>query len=481
MPKKKSPALILDAAIKNEKSFMNGLTESINTIYGTNSTGTPLSQSTPLFHNNRWYLVSNMRQMLSQIYVELGLVQTIVDIPVDDALRGGVTFKSEELSEKELRQLTMKMAREKDLITAGQSAKWNRLFGGAGIMIMSGQNPSTQLNVDALDGTDKLDFRAVDMWELFWSKQNTSDYATAIDGADFVDPETYNYYGLEVDSSRVMKLVGYTAPSFIRPRLRGWGLSVVEALVRSINQYLKATDLGYEVLDEFKIDIYKLKNYANTLLQPGGANKVRERVQLTNWTKNYQHAVLLDSEDSYDSKQLSFTGIAEAMSGIRMQVASDMRIPITKLFGTSAAGFNSGEDDIEIYNAMIESQVREKIQWDILRMGELRCMQLFGMIPQDLELEFQSLRILGAEAEENIKTQQFNRVSTAKQNGDITTLEYRESINKADLLPIKLDTSNASILEIDSAQDEDDEESSEGAPSSGKSATKAKETPEAKT
>ena len=48
---------------------------------------------------------------------------------------------------------------------------------------------------------------------------------------------------------------GLTAPSFLRPRLRGWGFSVVEKLVRSINQYIKATDLGFEVLDEFKLDV----------------------------------------------------------------------------------------------------------------------------------------------------------------------------------------------------------------------------------
>src|SRR5271166_207225 len=50
----------------------------------------PVSSSTPLFTNLRWYFVSNLRQVLSQIYVEIGLVQTIVDVPVDDALRGGI-------------------------------------------------------------------------------------------------------------------------------------------------------------------------------------------------------------------------------------------------------------------------------------------------------------------------------------------------------------------------------------------------------
>src|SRR3954471_18346943 len=157
-----------------------------------------------------------------------------------------------------------------------------------------------------------------------------------------------------------MRLKGLTAPSFVRPRLRGWGFSVVETLVRSINQYLKATDLGFEVLDEFKLDVFKIKNLVNTLLSPNGAEKIQKRIQLANWQKNYQNALVMDSEDDFDHKQLSFSGLAEVQDGIGKQVAADLRMPITNLFGQSAAGFNSAEDDIEVYNAMVESQVRNK-------------------------------------------------------------------------------------------------------------------------
>ena len=302
---------------------------------------------------------------------------------------------------------------------------------------MTDQDPAEPLDVDAINENSPLEFRAVDLWELFWSSQNAVDYTA--ETQDYLY-EYYDYYGTRLHASRVMKMQGIQAPSFIRPRsLGGWGLSIIEALVRSINQYLKANNLTFEVLDEFKIDIYKIKNLTNSLLSDEGYQRVRKRVELANLQKNYQNAITMDAEDGYDQKELSFAGIAEAMAGIRMQVASDLRMPITKVFGISAAGFSSGEDDIENYNAMVESQVRQKSKYDILRMIELKCKQKFGYIPDDLRVNFKPLRILSAEQEENVKNAQFNRLLAAKQAGELDGKQFKEACNKNNLLPIQLD------------------------------------------
>lgn len=403
-----------------------------------------VSNVNTIFKNLRWFLVSNFRQVVSEAYVELGLVQTITNVPVDDALRGGVEIKSQQLDEDQISELQISLDRDGDIRTVGQAAKWNRLFGGAGVVIMTDQDPEEEFELDQVTFDTPLNFRAVDMWELFWDKQNTEGYDPSIQSQDFTH---YNYYGELLHRTHVMKMTGLIAPSFIRPRLRGWGFSVLEILVRSLNQYLKATDLGFEVLDEFKLDVYKIKNLVNTLLSPNGQQKIQQRVQMANWQKNYQNAIVMDSEDDFDHKQLSFAGLAEAMAGIRMQVAADMRMPITKLFGQSVSGGlgNSDQNDMENYNAMVESEVREKIKYDILRVLEIKCQKLFGFVPDDLEIAFKALRVLSAIDEENVKTQKFNRAIQAQQAGLISTIEFRETANKGNLFDIRLDTGGDSL------------------------------------
>lgn len=424
--------------VKNDNSTIrNGLGDVLGYTDNANPYSEQISDSGTMFKNLRWYFVSNLRQLLSELYCEIGLIQTIVDVPVDDALRGGVILKSKQLDEDEILKLINSLDRDDDINTVGQAAKWNRLFGGAGVLIMTDQDPMQPLNIEAINKDTPLEFRAVDMWELFWDKQNTDGYDPSLQTENF---EHYSYYAQKLHKSRVMRMKGLTAPSFLRPRLRGWGFSVVEKLVRSINQYIKATDLGFEVLDEFKLDVYKIKNLTTTLMSEVGASAVQKRVQMANWQKNYQNAIVMDSEDDFDHKQLSFAGLAEAMEGIRMQVASDMRMPITKLFGTSASkGFATDQNDMEVYNAMVEAEVRNKIKYDLLRVIEIKCQKLFGFIPEDLSIEFKPLRVLSAEQEENVKTQKFNRVLQAKQAGEITTFEFREACNKDALLSISLD------------------------------------------
>lgn len=422
----------------NSEKIENGLTEAIG-INGGAGMGQQINQLTTIWQNQRWYLISNQRQVLSEMYVEKGLIQTVVDLPVDDALRGGIEIHTKQLSEEDIQELQIEIERQGDVVEVGQGMKWNRLFGGAGIIIMTEQDPRTPLDVDAITEDTQLEFRAVDMWELFYDKQNAEGgYDASIADEKF---EFYNYYGEVIHKSRIIRLKGMKAPSFVRPKLRGWGFSVVEGIVESINQYWKNQNVTFEVMDEFKIDIFKLDGLVNTLLMPQGTNKVKERVQLANQQKNFQNAIVLDGKDDYQSKQLTFAGLAEIMSGTRMQLASDLRMPLTKLFGISAGGFSSGEDDIENYNGNIESSIRAKCKFELIKVVGLRCQQKFGFVPSDLMIKFVPLRVLSSEQEENVKTSKYARLKQNVDGGYMSVKEFKDAVNKGKLLEIQLDTS----------------------------------------
>lgn len=416
--------------------------------------GPEISNINTVFGNLRWYLISNLRQVLSQMYVEFGVIKTIVDVPVDDAFRKGIKVISKQLSEDQIKELHVVIDQDNDVGVYAQGCKWNRLYGGAGVITLTGQDWETPLDIRKIAIDELVAFRAVDMWELYGDRQNIENGEGNLED---VQSEYYSYYGRKIHKSRIHMMKGLEAPSFVRPRLRGWGFSIIETLLRSINQYLKTSDLTFEILDEFKVDYYKFKGLVNTLLMPNGQQLVRQRIANTNAQKNYQNAVVMDSEDDFQQKQISFTGIAETMEQIRMQVACDLRMPMTKIFGISAAGFNSGEDDIENYNSMVEGEVRAKAKRGLTNMIEIRCQQLFGFIPDDITIEFESLRILSSEQEENVKNQKFSRLMQAYDKGLMTTKELKDACNKDNLLGIQVDTSLEKI-ELQTADEEGAEE-----------------------
>jgi uncharacterized protein len=401
--------------------------------------GAQASQVDTLFINNRWYLISNLRQLISQLYVEHGLIQTLVDQPVDDGFRAGYEAKSGQLSGDDVEKLNIYDQRNGVTRSLMSAIKWARLYGGGGVLIITNQDPKTPLNLKAINEKTPLEFRAVDMWELYYSSQNVyaAPYPGMALGANMGD--YYYYYGVPIHTSRVFRVIGREAPSFIRPRLRGWGMSELEKVVRSLNQFLKNQDVIFNLLDEAKVDVYRIKGFSSSLANNAGTQAVQQRIQMANMIKSFNSALIMDVQDEYEQKQITFSGLAEVLLQIRQGLAADLKMPMTKLFGISAAGFNSGEDDIENYNSMIEGEVRSKNKFTHIDLLMIACQKVFGYMPDDLMIDYPSLRMLNAKEEEEVKDSQFNRTMSAYSSGLIPSEEAKEAINKDSLLPVEID------------------------------------------
>lgn len=242
-----------------------------------------------------------------------------------------------------------------------------------------------------------------------------------------------------------LPVLGKQAPSFIRQRLRGWGMSEVERLVRSLNQYMKNQDVIFELMDEAKVDVYKIEGFNSALLNAQGTAKITERTQLSNMLKNFQNAIVMDVKDEYEQKQQPFTGLAEMVVQNRQGIAADLKMPVTKLFGISAAGFNSGEDDIENYNSMLEGEVRAKAKYLVVDVLRICCKKLFGFVPEDLSITFNPLRELTAKEQEEVKDKRLERVLKLYDKGLMSPLEAKQAVNKDALAPVEIDESEDAL------------------------------------
>ena len=78
--------------------------------------------------------------------------------------------------------------------------------------------------------------------------------------------------------------------------------------------------------------------------------------------KSLANILMIDQDADWQSKELSSMWINEALKESRTDIAGACEMPLTRLFGQSAAGFASGEEDNKIYyehiNAKQESMLR---------------------------------------------------------------------------------------------------------------------------
>lgn len=383
--------------------------------------------------NNSYNPLTLNRILLSYAYMTHGIVQTMIDQPVEDAFRGGLELTCDELNEDELDLLN----RYLNLFILPQVKsvmKWAKLYGGAGLIINTDQDPTKQLNEDSISENSPLTFIVADRWEL----------VLEFTGQHSSNPCPYNYYGQPIHRSRVLKVMGKEAPSYIRQRLQGWGMSELERTIRALNSYVKNEDVIYDLLDEAKVDVWRMEGFNANVLKPAANGQLDQRLQISNRMKNYLRAVVMDKEDEYEQKQIAFSGLPEILNQNRIGAAAAVRMPMAKLFGLSAAGFNSGEDDIENYNALIESEVRAKATEVLIDILPLCCRQLFGA-PFDVDFKYKPLRVLSEEQEENIKTAKANRYSNLYQQGMLTPQEYAILNKKAGVVEIETEVEKGTI------------------------------------
>lgn len=422
----------------------------------------------PLFQSSIYAPLTVNYTLLSYLYKTHGVLQTMIDEPVLDAFRDGLELSSKELGEESLSEL-MDFAEETGAWEALKSMlMWGRLYGGAGLVVNAGQDPSQPLDETKIK-KGNLEFYDADRWEFSGAYRSAA---------------TFMFYGQKLDATRVLTYSGKRAPRILRVQLGGWGLSEFERVVEDFNAWLRGRNVLYEILDEAKVDVYQIKDYASTLAIPGGQATIQARIQATNSIKNFMNALILDSEDEYKVLTNSFPGLADIMRENRIGIACATRMPFSKLFGTTAQGGlgNSGEDDLENYNAMITSQVRAPSRPIIRKMLRLMQFAVFGR-EFDIDFEWKPLRVLSARDQADIddKTQMrferlyASRILDSKELGELLHKHKLISIQtkaQKGLLPMnpEVPTKEDMFADKDEDGDDDNAEKDKGDNADGKDA-----------
>jgi uncharacterized protein len=451
--------------------FVSGLTGTGNGIFGPGFGGfQALSQPWTLRRDVTAGLLTLDWVTLSNSYAHIGLVQTLIDQPVEDAFRGGFKIEScDQLDEDDIQLLVSSIVQDGDLHELMQSLKWARLFGGSGLLVDNGQEPSEEFSPKLLKKGEDVFFVAADRWELLPAFISLAGYQTpdqgegqgaVIFGGNNFAVNSYTYYNLSgIVPSRVHRVNGVPAPKFIRQQLQGWGMSELERCLREINSFLKFQDLIFELIDEAKVDVYKIEGFNEALASSFGTEMIQQRVHLANALKNYKSALVMDKQDEYTQKQLGtvFNGLAAIYEQLRMNLSAALKIPMGKLFGTSASGLNAnGEDAIENYNALVET-VRQKAQPLLRWVIDIRCQTLFGFIPE-YTVEFASLRVMSAKDEEGVKTSKQARAMALFAAGAMDVSALEETLTKDGLLSVKLKKDEDFDLERADKAERDEED-----------------------
>lgn len=429
MGRKRKPSIQTQATIQGGLTAKNSLTTALRlSDWDCFNYNQSLSLDNA-FNNISIELLSLQQILLTYLYKTYGTLSKIIDVPVDDAFKNnGFQLQAESIDDDELDELQKAVYKEVKRIK--KAYRWARLFGGGAIVCVTGDDLDKPLNIQKLYGRD-VKFMAVDKWQLNYSQPNINIPNGSWQLINYNKVNSSN--ASKIDNSRVFKVIGKDSPYIINMQLQGWGMSVFEQVFSDMSRFFKSRNVLFELLDEAKTDVLKLATMQTALSSSSGEAALQKMVDMIARNKNYKSQITLSTDDEYEQKQISFSGIAEILKEIRIMIAGASNMPVNKIWGEGVTGFGSGEDSLENYNSQIENEIRTPAE-DLIRwICKIKSYQLFGRDIEDLEIEWKSLRVLSSMDEANIRNKKLMDALQLYDRKLLTPQELMEYLAKQDV------------------------------------------------
>ena len=313
-------------------------------------------------------------EQLSNIYVSDGLGTVIIDAPAEDATKNGWILLNDE-DEKIAKEL--KRLKFKQIVT--KALKYTRLYRGCIIAMVTERGKiSEELPKNPGMITELKVYSAARM------DIQTTDFIDDEDSEDYDEPEVYRVRALngtpvEIHRSRCLIFKGELIPddtiTDFELTNQYWGLSVFQRTHTRL-KYYGATEQGISnLMQELGLGVYSLENLAQILAmnREDALKKIKTRLEAINASKSTINSVIIGANEKFERIDANLSNVGDVMDRFMMGLSGVSKIPVTKLFGRSAAGMNAtGEGDLSNYYDMIRT-IQEDMQPELDK-----CIQVVG-------------------------------------------------------------------------------------------------------
>ena len=340
------------------------------------ATGLGTSKSKNSF--NTWELdaVFNHWQQLDAAYQSNWIARQICDVPAEDMVREWRSIKSdgaEDISQLETELNIPSLIQE--------ALSWARLYGGAGILMLTGQDLTKPLNVNKIKKGDLERVIVFDRWDMSAMTLNM----TNILAANYLKPEFYTITqgSQQIHWSHIVRFEGANLPRRQQLQTHGWGDSELRKCMADVKEMVAAKSGIAELMQEANVDIIKREGL-NDDLASDQDEAIIKRYEMFSLMKSCIQMGLLDADEEFDRKTLNLSGVSQILEVFMTWISGAADIPLTRLFGTSAKGMNAtGDGDMLNYYNSIRSNQMCKLSPSMNYLDQVLVRSALGHYPDD--------------------------------------------------------------------------------------------------
>jgi len=330
--------------------------------------------------SDRFGFFSQDRGQLEAAYRGDWIARKIIDVPPFDMTREWRDWQAEQKQIEAIEATEERLGVQRKVARALRLA---RLYGGSALVMGAGDaDPTKPMPPIGKDGLKYL--HVMHRWEIT-PGQIDRDVMSPL----FGEPSYYQVSStggaVKLHPTRVIRLLGAELPDWTMQGTDGWGDSVLQAVMDAVKQAGLATQGVAMLIHEAKLDVIRIPNLSQNLSAKDYASRLVDRFTLANTMKGLVNALVIDKEEEWDRKQISFAQMPEIMQQYLQIAAGAADIPATRLLGQAPAGMNAtGDSDIRNYYDRISAEQKVMLTPSLRRLDEALIASALGTRPAEI-------------------------------------------------------------------------------------------------
>ncbi|QQM29305.1 DUF1073 domain-containing protein [Martelella lutilitoris] len=360
------------------------------------------------------------------LYRSNALARKIIDIPALDSVREGRDWQAKQEQITLIEDEEKRLGYWQKLYEARCKA---RLWGGAAIFAGTGdQNLEEPLEVDRVK-KGGLKYLTV----LSCRDMVAGDIDTDPMSENYGKPEYYQVSSttslVRIHPSRLSRFIGNERPEpgFTIGANSGWGDSTFEAIYTSLKNKDATSANIASLVFEANIDVIRHPDLMGNLLDPAYEDRLKKRFGLAALLKGINRMLLLDKDEEYDRKQITFATLPDVLDRFMTLLAADADIPATRLYGKSPDGMNAtGDGDLRNYYDRLASEQKLIIGPALYRLDECLIRSALGSRPPEVWYTWSPLWQLSDKEKAEIAKAKAETAEIIGRTGWLTSTELRK-------------------------------------------------------
>lgn len=371
-----------------------------------------------------------------------GLIRAGCEMIADEMLEKGITLTTrgnhdpDTDKQEKIDRLTELITKIDLLPTLRKAVSTSKYYGGCLVyMDFDGINPETEnllnpllLTSNELQGKKLRRLKIIEPYNISPGQYNAADPLAE----SYFKPQYWFIMGRAVDGSRMLPPIQENElPTILRPAYNFFGIPLAQIVLDAVAHFTECREAEARLLTKFSLTVFKT-NLNEQIFSGGDWSQIDNRVNNFVQYRSNDGVMLIDKEsEDIDIKTTALGGVKDIVSQAMEIVAAYFNEPVTKMWGLTPSGFNTGESDLSNHYDHIASQQEKQLRPAIEYVLKVLQVQEWGEIDHEITFTFNPL---SEEKEESIA--QVNKIKAETQqiyiaNGVISPEEGRECL-KAD-------------------------------------------------